>query len=131
MGWKPYFCNLVIIMRNNVTSNIRRFASCIIMMLALVWLTVSIPFVYQAQQVAKQQVSSAPQPGDEDTNPFANTTEERSESGANTLSEYLHDMHTHSSGEVIPEMYNKCHPSNLYYAFHPELLSPPPERWFA
>jgi hypothetical protein len=96
------------------------------MMLALAWLTVSIPFVYNSQQ-QYQQVTQMETGVEEEANPFANTTEEKSESGANTLSEYLHDMHNQASYDVVLDKYSKCHPSDLYYAFHPELISPPPE----
>jgi len=96
------------------------------MMLALAWLTISIPFVYNSQQ-QNQQVSEIATGMEEETNPFANTTEEKSESGVNTLSEYLHDMHNNASYDVLLEKYSKCHPSDLYYAFHPELITPPPD----
>jgi hypothetical protein len=121
-----YFCFLFIIMKDSFTYKLGRFVSCIIMMMALAWLTVSIPFVYASQQ-QNQQVADIAQGMEEETNPFANTTEEKSESGANTLSEYLHDMHANASYEVLLKAYSKCHPSDLYYAFHPELISPPPE----
>lgn len=117
------------VMKGNSTYNIRQFCSSIVMMLALVWLTVSTPFVYAAQQ----QISSIGIVDDicadidEETNPFANTTEEKTESGGNTLSEYLHDMHQRLQYVAAVEKYSKCHPSDLYYAFHPELISPPPE----
>ena len=99
------------------------------MMLALLWLTVSIPFVYSAQQQMSSLTitTDIPVEIDEETNPFANTTEEKTESSGNTLSEYLHDMHAHMHYITVLEKYSKCHPSDLYYAFHPELISPPPE----
>lgn len=101
------------------------------MMLALVWLTISIPFVYAAQQqVASMAVAhdiSADVDDNSNCNPFANTTEEKTEGGGNTLSEYLHDMHLLLHYVAAVEKYSKCHPSDLYYAFHPELISPPPD----
>jgi hypothetical protein len=109
--------------------NIKQFVSSIAMMLALVWLTISTPFVYSAQQQVKSigTVQNICADADDDTNPFANTTEEKTENGGNTLSEYLHDMHQHLPYVAVAEKYSKCHPSDLYYAFHPELISPPPE----
>jgi hypothetical protein len=106
-----------------------RAVSSLLMMLALVWLTVSSPFVYAAQQqksaVEKQQCENNPE--DDCNNPLGNTTEEKSEKGVNTLSEYLHDTHTHeAAGNLITKIY-KCHPSDLYFAYHPDLFSPPPE----
>ncbi len=93
------------------------------MMLALAWLTVSTPFVYASQQqVAAQKAADT-----KGSNPFANTTEEKTESGPNTLSEYLHDAHEHFQYVPAQQQNHKCHSSDLYYAFHPELISPPPE----
>lgn len=111
-------------MGNNSTRSIRQVLSCIMMMLALAWLTVSIPFVYNQQQKFASEITSQTE---ESNNPFANTTEEKTESGNNTLSEYLHDVHVNLQYIEAPGKYSKCHPSNLYYAFHPELISPPPE----
>ena len=93
------------------------------MMIALAWLTVSTPFVYASQQHIAQKAAT----DSKGSNPFANTTEEKTESGPNTLSEYLHDAHEHFHYVPAPEGHNKCHSSDLYYAFHPELISPPPE----
>lgn len=108
----------------------RHIASSIIMLLALAWLTVSLPYVYAAQQAQKEQSrAEQPQsvPEEEACNPFASTTEEKTEGGVNTLSEYLHDMQQMAHHYVIIDKYYKGHLSNLYFAFHPELLSPPPE----
>lgn len=96
------------------------------MILALSWLTVSTPYVYSAQQQMKVLSQQPADTGDE-TNPFSNTTEEKSESGVNTLSEYLHDTHHLEHHPVILKKFYKCHPSDLYVAFHPELVSPPPK----
>lgn len=100
-------------------------ASGAFMILALFWLTVSTPFVYDAQKAAKAQTQLSV--AEEDNNPFSNTTEEKNESGANNLSEYLHDLHQMDHHGVVIVQYYKCHPSDLYFAFHPELISPPPE----
>lgn len=115
-------------MRLNSTYRIKQIISCIIMVLSLAWLTVSIPFVYASQQqIASETQGIMPGAIEEESNPFSNTTEEKTESGNNTLSEYLHDTHTQEHMSALLESYSKCHPSDLYYAFHPELLSPPPE----
>ena len=116
-------------MRLNSTYRIKQILSCIIMVASLAWLTVSTPFVYECkQQIAAEVKGNDVACGlDEDSNPFSNTTEEKTESGGNTLSEYLHDTHTHVQLSTTLEKYSKCHPSDLYYAFHPELISPPPE----
>ncbi|MCU7552046.1 hypothetical protein OCK74_23195 [Chitinophagaceae bacterium LB-8] len=106
-------------------------ASSIMMMLALAWLTISTPFVYAcykdvAAAAEKQQCEQTS--SDEDCNPFSNTTEEKSHSsGFNTLSEYLHDtFHTDHHFSII-DRFHKMHTDDLYFAYDPELISPPPE----
>jgi hypothetical protein len=103
-------------------SRAHRFYS-VLMMLALAWLTISLPFVYQGQlekQSAEQQ--SAPT---EDVNPFGNATEEKTAS--NTLSEYLHDLQVMEPGFVTLTSSFKLHNTSAYEVFHPELNCPPPE----
>ena len=99
------------------------------MLLALVWLTVCLPVVYAHQQLQKQHAlaQQIEVPADSDTNPLSNTTEEKAGNSINSLSEeYLHE-HYHSEHEgMLVKKYYKCHASDLYFAFHPELISPPP-----
>ncbi len=97
------------------------------MMLALTWLTISTPFVYASQQQVAAQKAKAGASTEKNSNPFTNTTEEKTESGNPTLSEYLHDVHVHLHYVAPPEQHNKCHSADLYHAFHPELISPPPD----
>jgi hypothetical protein len=104
--------------------------SSVFMIVALIWLTISTPYVYAAQTskqtIAKQQCSS--QQGKDDAgNPLNNSTEEKTESGFNTLSEYLHEAHVLEHGYIIIEKFEKCHAEDLYFAYHPELISPPPD----
>ena len=102
-------------------------ASVLLMLLALLWLTISTPFVYACQQqvAAAAQKEGADKKAD-NTNPLAGTNEEKPGSGTVNVSEYLHE--TTLCGHVAQPLvkYEKCHPSNLYLAFHPELLCPPP-----
>jgi hypothetical protein len=95
------------------------------MMLALCWLTISTPFVYTSQQVKTE--SSKSQDDQKNSNPFSNTTEEKNETGVNTLSEYLHEVEHMENTSASVVKFFKCHSSDLYFAFHPELISPPPE----
>lgn len=99
------------------------------MLLALAWLTVSLPFVYGNQllhkEAAKETKRSA-EDGD-NANPLANTTEEKTESGINTLSEYLHDIHTIEHSPVALSKQYKHHAADVYLAFHPEMICPPPD----
>lgn len=102
------------------------------MLAALLWLTISLPFVYTAQQqLSKERVaaSSAASSGKEDdNNPFANTTEEKAPTNANPIAEeYLH--HTDFSSQHFPIhiSHSKAGDVPTYTAFHGELLSPPPD----
>lgn len=110
--------------KNRNIFSIRMKTSSLFMILALLWLTVSIPFVYAA---AESNRANHPTGQCEETNPFSNTTEEKNESSVNTLSEYLHDLQLTESDFIILSKYYKCHPSDLYFEYHPKLISPPPE----
>jgi hypothetical protein len=104
--------------------------AAIFMIASLLWLTISTPFVYAAQQ--QQKAYSQPMPADEEipgaeeNNPFSNTTEEKAESGSGSLSEYLHHIHEliHPAGSL--HKHNCSHDFSVYVAFHGELLCPPP-----
>jgi hypothetical protein len=100
------------------------FLSSIFMVLALFWLTVSLPYVYEAQQVNKEIVSD--QDADNAGN-MGNTTEEKTESGNNSISEYLHDHNPLSHDLSDLNKGFKLHAHGLYSAFHPEMILPPPE----
>src|SRR5689334_12035873 len=90
-------------------------SSSLFMILSLIWLTVSTPYVNAAQQVKKQTERKSSRTSD-NSNPFSNTTEEKNESSVNTLSEYLHDHAQEEPIAVIITKYYKCHPSDLYFA---------------
>lgn len=113
-----------------------RWASGIFMALVLLWLTVSAPYVtsFQIQmaerekQEQKNNTHGCTDKESHDCNPFANTTEEKTESGSITFSEeYLHhhEEAIHTMDDLLK--HDKCGHSALYIAFHGELLSPPPE----
>lgn len=102
----------------------RMMASSLVMILALLWLTVSTPFVYAASQPYTHiQATDA----DDDGNPLNNTTEERSQTAGGSVHEILHD---HSFTHELFSMrirFMRTDPTKLYFAYNPELLSPPPE----
>jgi hypothetical protein len=104
-------------------------ASSVLMLVALAWLTISLPYVYSFQKEQKEvgQSFQLEADGEEECNPYSNTTEEKTAGGVNTLSEYLHELHTTHQHVTNLKTYYKCRPSELYFAFHPELISPPPE----
>ncbi|MEO8173784.1 MAG: hypothetical protein ABI581_11900 [Sediminibacterium sp.] len=111
--------------------NTARFISCIFMMLALAWLTISLPIVYSAQQTAEQKKATAsePQQAEEETgNPFANTTEEKTSGNSTSFSEeYLHDVN--HSEHYVTELANEYSIEHFhtYIAFYGDLESPPPD----
>lgn len=104
------------------------------MVLALLWLTVSLPFVYDAQQLLADETSAVaislddnPVEGGEDANPIAGSVEEKAPSNASVLEEYLHhnDEAFSLDNPRLSHLDNRSY--DLYIAFHGELLSPPPE----
>ena len=113
--------------KNQRLYNVTEMVSSLVMVVTLLWLTISTPFVYAADQVQKQEIKAQAEDVCEDSNPFSNTTEEKNEGGVNTLSEYLHDLHVMDHGFTVLTKFYKCHPSDTYFAFHPDLLIPPPK----
>ena len=111
-----------------------QLASAVFMMAALLWLTISAPFIYAGQQmlISQEQTSnsSIPMAGNEEesSNPFGNTTEEKAPSGGNSLSEeYIHDHHKNDHFFSILLRYHKSENAGTYIAFHGELDVPPPD----
>lgn len=102
------------------------------MILALLWLTISTPFVFRSQQekAKAEKAGFACSPVDseeESTNPFSNTTEEKAPDNGTTFSEeYLHDHHTADELFFIASQFHKCENAGTYIAYHGELLVPPP-----
>ena len=102
------------------------------MVLALLWLTISAPFVFFAQQEITKQSKTAdatiPLNGNEEdtTNPFGNNTEEKASTNNSASEEYLHDSHFMDHFISIARQYHKCENAGTYIAFHGELLVPPP-----
>lgn len=108
--------------RNHKIFSAWHAVSSLFMIMTLLWLTVSTPFVYKAQQEQKKEIQKQT-----NTNPFSNITEERNESSTNTLSEYLHEQPSMENSFTILTRIYKRYPSKIYCEHHPELLSPPPE----
>lgn len=122
-------------MKLNDKENIWSKVSSLLMLVTLAWLTISTPFVYDFQQKLKQLEVASLNPGNivnvEDNDGFNNMlqgpTEEKTETNSNNFSEYLHH-------HDFPDDYNPAGikylisvSSELYLAFHGELLSPPPD----
>ena len=121
--------------KSNKPYNVFHKVTSVFLMITLLWLTISTPFVVSFQQeMAKQGFSidtSSPLSGDdEDTsNPFGNNTEEKPASCSSvSLSEeyHMHDNHKADYLFSIVSTYHKCENADTYTAFHGELLVPPP-----
>jgi hypothetical protein len=109
-------------------NNVRVIVAVFVMFASLGWLTVSLPFVNGAQLHAKATAGhSDPQDASGHENPLSNSVEEKNENAPVSISEYLHMEESVHHIEQKLSNYSKCHPSQLYFAFHPELISPPPE----
>ena len=115
------------------TYTIFQLASAVVMILALLWLTVSTPFVYAAQQeLAKHNkaVTSNPLSGAEEennSNSLGNTTEEKIPADGNAATEeYLHNQYKddYFCAEMLRS--HECENMRIYIAFHSEILVPPP-----
>ncbi|HSN60867.1 MAG TPA: hypothetical protein VLR49_08030 [Ferruginibacter sp.] len=119
--------------KNRKKYSISQKASAVFMILALVWLTISTPFVCSFKQemakLAKMEnnhslISSIE---DDNSNPLGNNTEEKTpSSGISFSEEYLHDHPlTHYFFAELATFY-KSKNSDTYIAYHGELLVPPP-----
>ena len=103
------------------------------MIIALLWLTVSTPFVYAAQQESAKMgkvTNSTESPCEEEdsSNSIGNTTEEKKPSGGNSFSEeYLHTHHFDESFITTISRKHKCENAGIYVAYHGELDAPPPD----
>ncbi len=106
--------------------------SAVIMILALMWLTMSTPFVLDSQQeVAKKdkmEKTATPLAGSEEetTKTPGSNTEEKTPCGNSFSEEYLHDNHKTDHFFSVSQQYQKCKNADTYIAFHGELLVPPP-----
>jgi hypothetical protein len=118
--------------KNRKIYNGFQLASAIFMILALMWLTVSAPFINASQQEQAKLHKSAnagnPIAGNEEeaANPFGGTEEKAPGNNGSVSEEYLHDHHIADHFFSIASQYHKCENAGTYIAFHGELLVPPP-----
>jgi len=110
-----------------------RLAYVMFMIFALLWLTISAPFVYSSQQklakLNKMAIESVSSTGNEEEaiNPFDNNTEEKVPSDGNSFSEeYLPDTYKTEYFSYIVLQSHKYENTSTYIAFHGEILVPPP-----
>lgn len=118
--------------RNRKIFSVFQLCSAVFMILALMWLTVSTPFVVACQQQpAKQQKmekNNALAGGNEEEagNPFGSNSEEKTPSTNSFSEEFLHNTHVISHFYEEISQYHKHENADTYLAFHGELLVPPP-----
>lgn len=118
--------------KNRKIYSVFHLCSAVFLILALMWLTVSTPFVIAGQEeIAKQhktEKSTSPLAGNEEetNNPFGNNTEEKAPTTSGFSEEYLHSFHVISHFYTEISQYHKHENSDIYIAFHGELLVPPP-----
>jgi hypothetical protein len=115
------------------TYKTKSIAAALVMALSLLWLTVSLPFMYDAQvrqgAYARAFNDTNKNDGSEDSsaNPFANSTEEKTPSSINLSEEYLHHYEEQIQFADNKLKHTHTHFYEVYVAFHGDLLSPPPE----
>ena len=135
-GQKPlmYYFALLLMKKVSHSYNFFQRLSATMMIVALSWLTISAPFVFEQQQkIAKQNTSATadlPVAGtEEESNPFSGSTEEKAPKSLSTFSEeYLHDHHQSEYLFSIASKFHKCEDADTYVAYHGELLVPPPNK---
>jgi hypothetical protein len=121
--------------KKNKPYNFFQLVSAVFMVTALLWLTISTPFVYEFQQkqieqnkIAKaEQTSITDTNNEEESNPFSNTEEKNPNSNNTLTEEYLHELHIHNHFFSIVSSEHQCHHADTYIAFHGELDVPPPD----
>lgn len=112
------------------TYNLFQKISGIFLILALLWLTASAPFVAEIKNEINKQSGILVYNGigdtSETTNPYAGLNEEQC-SGNGGFSEYLHEAVTFTLF-AEQQLSHKCFVTGeIYIAYYGELLSPPPE----
>lgn len=118
--------------KNRKAYNVVQKISTIFMMVALLWLTISLPFVFVGQQeISKQNQTnhiSTPLTANEEesSNPFGNSTEEKASGNSSVSEEYLHTQDKEDGFLVKAKQYGFLKNASTYIAYHGELLVPPP-----
>ena len=122
-----YFC-VTYTMVTKPTYTIFQRGSALSMILALVWLTVSAPMVFQYQQELKKSAGILAHESNADAgNPFSSSTEEKAPGSSSVSEEWLHDD---SKMDQLNDDYDTFHlltNMGIYVAYHGELLAPPPD----
>lgn len=119
--------------QNRKTYNFFQKASAVFLMLTLLWLTVSTPFIIGSQQERDKQEESTSvnlpvnSPEDDSGDSSGNNVEEKAPS-TSLSEEFLHEHQSaHYWFSIISNSY-KSENADVYIAFHGELHAPPPNR---
>lgn len=121
--------------KNNITYSIFQKANSIFLILTLIWLTGSTPFIISAQQeLAKLQkmltvdlpTSDSAEDGADVDNNSNNIEEKVPSTGFNFSEEFLHEHHSLNTFISTTTRNYRVVNSDTYIAFHGELHAPPP-----
>jgi len=100
------------------------------MIITLLWLTISTPFIIGVQkQINKLTASAASNTHsmEDNSNPFSGLNEEKTSSSISTISEYLHEPF-HLPTVNVPELVHIGGSGEVIHINHyGELVSPPPK----
>lgn len=121
-------------MVSNKTYTRFHLVSAVLMIVALAWLTVSAPFVFENQKqmakMSKTTPNQSPLADSEEESgnvPGNNSTEEKAPKTLNTFSEeYLHEHYRSTYLFSLALQYHKHENAGIYIAYHGEPLVPPP-----
>jgi hypothetical protein len=105
-------------------------ATSIFLMLTLLWLTVSTPFIITMQQEQDRQEKSAsfelPVNDGEDSNDSSGNNVEEKAPNTSLSEEFLHDHHADHYWFLVATPSHQSQNAGIYIAFHGELHAPPP-----
>lgn len=108
----------------------RQRISSLLMILTLLWLTVSVSFMYTSQEETRQEkkaiVSFPGENEEESANPFGNNTDEKNPGSSSFSEEFLHHPTDENAQCAVRISFVSGEHAQLYVAFHGELLVPPP-----
>lgn len=101
------------------------------MIVTLLWMTVSAPFVVAASHMIAQERQmhwgDLSDNDEQSCNPFGNNTEEKASSTSTSFSEeYLHHTDEQFHAAELASQHSRCQTVKEYVAFHGEMLCPPP-----
>lgn len=119
--------------RSRKTYSVFQLSSAIFMIVALLWLTISAPFVYATQQDLANgdkntNTISLVAGTEEETSAPVNSATEEKVPNSSLSEEYLHDNHKEEYLFSTISQYHKREGASAYVAYHGELLVPPPNK---